>query len=163
MTTLVRWNPIREMMALRNEMDRLFDTALDYPALRWEEATTWGLPLDVAENDDAYIVKASVPGINPENLDITLSDNVLTIKGEFEEDKEIEEEQYQIRERRMGSFARSVTLPVAVVADKVEATYEDGVLTLTVPKAEEVKPRHIQIKARKNGQKTIEGKVVKDK
>lgn len=163
MTTLVRWNPIREMMALRNEMDRLFNTALDSPALRWEEATTWGLPLDVAENDDAYIVKASVPGINPDNLDITLSDNVLTIKGEFEEDKEIEEEQYQIRERHVGSFARSVTLPVAVVADKVEAAYDDGVLTLTVPKAEEVKPRRIEIKAAKSGQKTIEGKVVKDK
>ena len=111
----------------------------------------------MAEKDDAFVVKASIPGINADDLEITLSDNVLTIKGEIKADEDIEEEQYHVRERRYGSFMRSVTLPTPVDADAVEATYEHGVLTLTVPKAEEAKPKRIAI--RSNGhQKMIEGK-----
>jgi HSP20 family protein len=104
------------------------------------------LALDVAEKDDAFIVKASVPGVPAEDVEVTLTDNVLTIKGEMKADKEINEENYHLRERRFGSFMRSVTLPTAVDADKIEAVNENGVLTLTLPKAEAVKPKKIEVK-----------------
>lgn len=157
MSSLIRWNPAREMLDLRREFDRLFASALDLPQFG-STATTWGLALDVVEQDDDYIVKASIPGIDPDDIEVTLTDNTLTIRGEFKEDEEVKEEQYRLRERRYGSFARSVTLPTAVDRDSIEATYENGVLTLSVPKAEEVKPKHIAIKLHKNGrQKVIEG------
>jgi HSP20 family protein len=151
MTSLIRWNPVREMMNLRNEMDRLFERAMGTSNAEWQGPTTWGLALDVVENDDAFTVVASVPGINPDDLDITVSNNMLTIKGEFKADESIDEEKYHFRERSYGSFDRSITLPVSVVADAIEASYENGVLTLTVPKSEEVKPRRIAIKANANG------------
>ncbi len=152
MTTLVRWNPRNEMMSLRNEINRLFSQAFEEgPLTEWQPSTNWGLALDVAENDDAFVVTASVPGMKPDDLDITISDNVLTIKGEYKVDETIEEEKYHIRERRHGSFGRSISLPVSVNADGVEANYENGVLTLSVPKAEEVKPRRIAVKAHTNG------------
>ena len=154
MTRLMRWNPTREMMTLRNEFDRLFEKFLDLPQLQENRGLDWGLALDVAENDQAYTIKASVPGVSPDDIDITLSDNVLTIKGEFKEEKDVEEEKYHLRERRFGSFGRSVTLPVAVNAEAVDANYDNGVLTLTVPKAEEVKPKRITIKA---NQPVLEG------
>lgn len=156
MSSLVRWNPVREMINLRREFDRLFETALDLPQFGSDTAATWGLAVDLAENDDAYIVKASVPGLDPKDIEITMADNTLTIRGEFKEDKDIEEDQYRLRERRYGSFARSVTLPTVVERDSVEATYEAGILTLRIPKAEEVKPKRISVQV-KNGRKTIEG------
>jgi HSP20 family protein len=144
---------MREMMSLRDEMDRLIEQTFSGGSLGpWQSATSWGLALDVAENEDAFIVTASVPGQKPDDLDITITDNVLTIKGEYKVDETIDEEQYHIRERRFGSFGRSITLPVAVNADEVDADYENGVLTLTVPKAEEVKPRRIEVKVHGNGQ-----------
>jgi HSP20 family protein len=103
------------------------------------------LPLDVIETEDEFIVKASLPGIDPDELDISLTDNVLTIKGEIKVE-EAEDVRYHLRERRFGMFQRSISLPVPVNADKVEAVYEHGVLTLHIPKAEEVKPKHISIK-----------------
>lgn len=139
MTTLVRWNPSRSLF---NEFDRFFNT----PAVNWEAPRAWGLPLDVTENEDAYVVKASVPGVSAEDLDVTLEDNVLTIKGEIAADEKVEDVRYHIRERRFGSFSRSLRFPVDVNADGVEASYVNGVLTLNVPKAEEVKPKQITVK-----------------
>ena len=155
MTRLIRWNPVRDMMTLRNDFDRLFENFMDLPQFQGNGGPDWGLALDVAETEDNFTIKASVPGINPDDIDITLSENVLTIKGEFKAESNVEEEKYHLRERRYGSFGRSVTLPVMVNADAVEADYSNGVLTLTVPKAEEVKPRRISIKA--NQPAVIEG------
>ena len=148
MTLVRRWDPFREMAELRATMDRLLNETRNLPMLSSEE-TIWMLPLDVSETDDAYVVKASIPGVNPDDIDITLTDNVLTIKAEVKEEKEVEEARYHLRERRFGVFSRSITLPTAVDADKVEALYENGVLTLTIPKAEEVKPRKIEVQAHK--------------
>jgi HSP20 family protein len=142
------------MLDLRREFDRLFANALDLPQFG-NEVTTWGLALDVVEQDDAYIVKASIPGVNPDDVDITFADNTLTIRGEFKEDKDIKEESYRLRERRTGNFTRSVTLPTAVNRENIEAAYDSGVLTLNIPKAEEVKPKRIAIKLNKNGQKKV--------
>lgn len=157
MTNIIRWNPFREMMSLRSEIDRLFDESLnrDWPL---DRRALEELALDLAENDEAYIVHASVPGLTADELDISLTDNVLTIKGEFKQEEETEQKRFRLRERRYGSFERSVRFPMQVQADGVEAAYEAGVLTLTVPKAEEVKPRRIAIKVGGNGRHVIEAK-----
>ena len=146
MTALTRWDPYRELATMRSMMDRLMDEDVFRLPRLWERQNEFGLALDVAEKSDAYIVKASVPGVAPEDVEITLSDNVLTIKGEMKEDKEIKEETYHLRERRFGQFTRSVTLPMPVNADKIEAVNENGVLTLTLPKAESTKPKKIEVK-----------------
>ena len=152
MANIVRWNPMREAAELMNEFDRV----LEYPLLRqrWgmplrtnEVVGSWNLALDVAEKGDVFTVKASLPGISPDELNVTLEDNVLTIQGMTQEDETIEENSYHIRERRYGSFSRSVRFPVPVEGDKVEAEYENGVLTLSIPKAEAVKPKRIAVKA----------------
>ncbi len=154
---LTRWDPFREFATMRNMMDRLFDRTLETQG--WSQPMSWDLALDVAENQDGFLVKASIPGINPGDLEITYTDNVLTIKGQTQEDKEINEDQYHLRERRYGTFSRSVTLPSKVKSDAIEASYDAGVLTLKLPKAEEVKPKRIAISV---GQpKMIEGKAAK--
>jgi HSP20 family protein len=157
MAKLVRWSPFREMMNLRDEFDRVFEESLNVlPGDRWGRGSNWGLALDVVENEDSFVVQASVPGIDPDDLEITLTDNVLTIKGERKEEKEINEERYHLQERRLGSFCRSFMLPVKVQEEGIEATCENGVLTVEVPKAEEVKPKRIAVSV-KPGRKTIEG------
>ena len=142
MTTLMRWNPTRRGMDLFNEFDRMVSEMSD-----WTPRSNWRLALDVSENDDAFMVEAAMPGINPDELDITLEDNILTIQGETKSEKEVEESHYHLRERRYGRFSRSIQLPTAINADEVEAEYKNGVLTLNIPKAEEVKPKRIAIQA----------------
>lgn len=146
MTTLTRWEPFREMANLSRMMDRFFDEPLGEMPVVWRRGDGYTLALDVAEQEDKYIVKASVPGIKPEDVEITLTDNVLTIKGETKDEQERKEENYHLRERRFGSFMRSIALPNSVDADKIEAVNEHGVLTLTLPKAAAVKPKRIEVK-----------------
>ena len=136
---IVRWNPQINRMRYFNEFERYLDRQIDTTGYR-------GLPLDVVENEEGYVVKASVPGINPDDVEITIEEDVLSIKGEFTKDSEAEEETYLIRERRAGGFGRSIRFPVEVNVEAVEATYENGVLTLNVPKVEEVKPKRVAIK-----------------
>ena len=152
---LARWDPFQEMLNLRRTVDRLFDNVA--PDHEWAQPAMWGLAVDIVENKDDFILKASLPGVNPDDLDISYSDGTLTIKGEIKADKEIKEDQYQLRERRYGSFARSITLPTKIKGDAIEASYQSGVITLRLPKAEEVKPRRIAIKV--GDQKMIEGKI----
>ncbi|GAB4580596.1 MAG: Hsp20/alpha crystallin family protein [Anaerolineales bacterium] len=143
MKTIVRWNPVREFAVWQNALERAFE---DAALINRPEARPWSLALDAAETEDNYIIKASIPGVNPDDLEITLEDGLLTIKGETKVDETVKEADFHLRERRYGTFARSLRFPVAVNADAVEATYEHGVLTLTVPKAEEVKPKRIAIR-----------------
>jgi len=141
---IVRWNPQINRMRYFNEFERFLERQMDMP--RWEPAVNLSLPVDVVEDEDGFVVKASVPGINPDDVEITFEEDVLSIKGEVAEKSESEEENYHIRERRSGSFGRSIRFPVEINAEEVEATYENGVLTLNVPKVEEVKPKRIEIK-----------------
>jgi HSP20 family protein len=141
---LTRWNPFREMRAMSNAMDRLIED--NYGAQMWSDTVHWGLALDVAETTDEYLVCATVPGLNPDDLEITFTNQVLTIKGEYKEEQ-LEGVQYHLRERRYGTFGRSVTLPALVQSDAIRADYENGILTLHLPKAEEIKPKRIQIHA----------------
>ena len=143
---LTRWDPFREMMAIRHTMDRMFDSALAAPASNWQPMS-WDLALDVSENQDEFIVKASLPGINPEDLEITFTNNTLTIKGETQEEKNEEGARFHLRERRIGTFSRSITLPAGIEADKIDARYEGGVLRLSLPKGEGVKPKKIAVQS----------------
>jgi len=152
MANVVRWDPFREMLQFRRSMDRMMDESLMNGA-NWDEPMRWALAVDVMENNDAYLVKASLPGVDPDDINITYDNHVLTLSTEIRAEEEKKEERYLLRERRYGSFTRSITLPNQVDASKIEADYSNGVLTLTLPKAEELKPRRIQIQNRK----TIEG------
>ena len=151
MSDIIRWNPYREMVSMRNAMDRMFEDSLIGPEWDWRSTTSWQLSLDVVESDDDFIVTASIPGINPDDLEITLSGRTLIIKGETEEESDSEKGKYHLRERRYGSFSRSVTLPTEINDKDVKASYDAGVLTLTLPKTEAVKPRRIEV------HKVIEG------
>lgn len=146
MANLIRWDPFREMMTLRSTIDRLFDDSFFGPRSDWQ-SITWDLALDVIEENDEFVVKASLPGINPDDLEVTYNNNVLTIKGEIKEDKDVEEKHYHLRERRFGSFTRSISLPSTVKPDSITANYDAGVLTLHLPKAEEAKPKRIAVQA----------------
>lgn len=142
---IVRWNPRYNRMNLINEFDRMFENALEWP--RMERVTNLGLAVDVAEREDSFVVKASLPGVNVDDIEITLEDDALTIRGEVKEDAEFDGESYHVRERSYGSFSRCIRFPVPVDAENVDATYENGVLSLSVPKADEVKPKRIAVKA----------------
>lgn len=147
MSTLMRWDPFRELTTMRNLVDRMMDESIREGSSTWpSEGRVTPLALDLIEDEDAFTVKASLPGIDPDDVEITLSDNVLTLKGETKAEKDVEEKNYRLRERRFGSFARSVSLPVPIDSDNVEATHENGVLTLRLPKSEEVKPKKISVK-----------------
>ena len=140
-----RWDPYREMMVLRNSMDSVADRELALAPHSWK-SFKWSVALDVVESEDEYLVTASLPGINPEDLEITFEDNRLTIKGESKEEEEVDEARFHLRERRFGSFTRSIKLPSGIESDKIEANYDKGVLKLHLPKVEEVKPKKISIK-----------------
>jgi HSP20 family protein len=150
MANVVRWEPFRGPMTLRQARDmleRLFDEGSSRwpaPFPGWMEGN---LALDVYETDEAVVIKTSLPGVDPEEIDIAVTGDTLTITAETKEDEEIERDNYIRRERRYGTCCRSVTLPGGLEPDKAEAQYDRGVLTLTIPKAEEVKPKSIKVKA----------------
>jgi HSP20 family protein len=134
------------MVSLRDAMDRLFEDAFTRPLNVFDG---WQTPrVDMVETDEALTVKATLPGIKPEDLEISISGDILTIRGEAKAEDEVAEGAYHLRERYFGSVSRSLHLPTAVNSDEATAEFADGILTLTIPKAEEVRPRLIQVKAR---------------
>ena len=147
MANITRFNPLNEMVTLRSAMDRLFDDSFVSP-LTWRtfNGDAAAPAVDVQETADEIVVTAALPGLKAEDVDITITGQSLSIRGEFKEDDKVERGQYLYRERRFGTFQRQLQLPVRVQSDAAAATFEDGVLTLSIPKAEEVKPRQIQIK-----------------
>jgi HSP20 family protein len=135
-------------MTTQREFDRLFREAFS-PA--GEVSTrTWAPPVDIYENGDSLVLKAEVPGINPDDVEIRVEDNTLYLKGERKFEKEVKEQNFHRVERSYGTFTRTFSLPNSVDADKVSANYQDGVLTLTMPKKEEAKPKTIKINVSKN-------------
>jgi HSP20 family protein len=145
-----RWDPFREAVSLRDAMNTLLQESFIRPGGQ-SASTGVALPLDVSETEDAFVVKASLPGIKPEDVEITVHGDVLSIRGESKVDEEKKGEHWHIRERRSGSFQRSVSLPTPVNSDKAHADFEHGVLTLTLPKSEAAKPRQIKIGAASAG------------
>ncbi|HET6597658.1 MAG TPA: Hsp20/alpha crystallin family protein [Anaerolineales bacterium] len=150
MSNLTRWEPVSEFMTLRDAVDRLFDDAFTRPSsVSRNGGSTWSsLPIDMYQTSDDVVVKAIVPGFRPDQVQINVTGDVLTIRGEAQQEEEKKERAWHIREHRFGSFERSVALPVPVVSDQAGAEFENGVLTITLPKAEEVKPKTITIKTR---------------
>lgn len=147
--SLIRWDPFREMISLREAIDRLFEESFVRPRAWLEAERVMSVPLDIYEEGDDLIVKATVPGVRPEDLNVQIQNNILTISGETKEERERKEANYHLREHRYGRFERSVTLPYAVQVDKAEAAFEHGVLRLRLPKAEEVRGRRIEVKVQK--------------
>jgi HSP20 family protein len=145
---VVRWDPFNEMVSLRDAVSHLFEDAFIRPA-GWPlpfEGAAWSMPVDVIETKDQIVVKAAVPGVKPDEVDVSITGDTLTIKGETKAEEKFEEGSYLRKERRFGAFQRTLTLSVNVVADKAKAEFENGVLTLTLPKAEEAKPKSIKVK-----------------
>jgi len=149
MTNLTRWDPFRDLISLREAMDRLFEESFVRPSGRRLALAEGGaLAVDMYETDDDVVVKTALPGIDPDDVNVSITGNTLTIKGETKVQEEVEEENYVYRERRFGAYSRSLTLPAAVETDGAEAEYENGVLTLRIPKVEEAKPKAIEVKVK---------------
>lgn len=144
--TLIRWNPARQrMMNTFPEWNHLMNGFFS-DHLENAEITDWTPAIDINENDDAFVVVADLPGLIKKDISINIKENMLTISGERKIEEKDENKNYSRSERRYGSFKRSYQLTDQVIADKISATFKDGVLTVTVPKAEEVKPKEIEIK-----------------
>lgn len=145
--TLVRYNPNRGYLSMQDTMNSLVNALFNSDASDFaSEGTEFSPRMDMKESEDAYTVKLTMPGIDKNDIDISVSDGVLTVKGETKEEAEDEKSTYLVREHKHYSYYRSVRLPSEVVADKAEAEYKNGVLKLTLPKAEEVKPKSIPVK-----------------
>ncbi len=147
MSNLTRWEPVREMMTLREAMDRLFDDAFTRPLSVRDGG--WSTPaIDMYQTDDEVVVKAALPGFNADEVQINVTGDLLTIRGEMKSEEEQKEKSWHIREHRWDSFERSISLPTDVVSDRADAAFENGILTIKLPKAEEVKPKTITVKAK---------------
>jgi HSP20 family protein len=155
---VMRWDPFTEALSLRDAMNRLFEQAVLRPGEGGGRQTDGGYapPIDVHEDQDGYTVSASLPGVKPEDVNIQYQQGMLTISGDTSMEETREQGTWHIRERRQGHFSRSITLPDSVNADRAEANFENGVLKLHLPKAEETKPRSIQIQGVSRSSKTPE-------
>jgi len=150
MSNLTRWEPARGMMTLREAMDRLFDEAFTRPfSLIRESGAVWSSPaIDMYQSDNDVVLKAALPGIKAEDVHINISGDILTIKGEAQQDEKKQEKSWYIREQRWGAFERAIRLPTAVIADRAKADFESGILTINLPKSKESRPKTITIKAK---------------
>jgi HSP20 family protein len=152
MTTMMRWDPFQDLRSAQDEMTQMSPMLAHALGLHARQqgndqamTTAWAPALDISERKDAYLVTVELPGLKPEDLDITMEDGLLTLKGERQFTSESSEQQFHRVERRYGAFRRSITLPAQVQADHIEATFDNGVLQIVVPKAEEAKPKRIQV------------------
>jgi HSP20 family protein len=153
--TIVRWEPLREFSTLQNEMNRLFNTVFDAPSAGNGGSTLrrWMPAMDLVETADHFVLRADLPGLTEEDVKIEFEDGTLTVSGERNAEHEAKGEGYYRVERAFGSFSRSLTLPQGIDPEAVSASFDRGVLEVSIPKPEEKKPRRIEI----GGQKTIEG------
>jgi HSP20 family protein len=159
MATMMRWDPFQDLRDAQEEMAQMAQMAQMSPRLAHAlglhgqpqgsgraETTAWAPALDISERKDAYLVTVELPGVEAEDLEITMEDGLLTIQGERQFTAESSEEQFHRIERRYGAFRRSITLPAQVQAEQIQASFDNGVLQIVVPKAEEAKPKRIQVR-----------------
>ena len=155
MTTMTRWDPFQDLGSAQDEMAQLSPMLAHALGRHAQQAngrattTAWAPAVDISERKDAYLVTVELPGLKPEDLDLTMEDGLLTIQGERQFTAESSEQQFHRVERRSGAFRRSITLPAHVLAEEIQASFEDGVLQILVPKAEEAKPKRIQVRPRR--------------
>jgi HSP20 family protein len=149
---LMKWAPPKEI-------ERWFDEFLEEPFFprMWRKFPRWrrlkeleeiSPSVDMFDKEDEIVVKAEIPGVEKENISISLSDNMLTIKGEMKKEEEVKEEDYYYSERSYGSFSRSLNLPAKVQAEKIKASFKNGILEIHLPKAEEAKPKEIKVEVK---------------
>jgi HSP20 family protein len=146
--SIERWDPFRDVVSLRDAVNNLFQESFVRPSAGLPSGGAGTLPVDIVETESEFVVKASLPGFKPEDIHTTILSNNLMIRGESKAEEEKKNQHWVVRERRVGSFQRSVSLNVPINADKASASYEHGVLTLTLPKAETAKPKQIKIGGR---------------
>jgi HSP20 family protein len=154
--TIVRWEPLREFSTLQNEMNRLFNTVFDAPSPGNGGTTMrrWMPAMDLVESADHFVLRADLPGLSEDDVKIEFDDGTLTVSGERKAEHESNKDGVYRVERAFGSFSRSLTLPQGIDPEAVTASFDRGVLEISIPKPEERKPRRIEIGG---GQKTIEG------
>lgn len=140
---LSRWEPFRDMISLRADMDRLFKSL--FGEIPEEREGFWAPVMDIEEDNDNVMVRAEIPGMNKEDIKVSVRNNVLTISGERKQEKEMKTKTYHRVERSYGKFSRTITLPSEVETDKIKASYKDGVLMVTLPKPESKKPKQIDV------------------
>ena len=153
---LQRWDPFRDLRQMEDTMNRLWRGFGGVPAYR-EGTEDWNVLIDVIQKDDDVVVKASLPGVKSDDVDVSVEDNILTLRARRLSEAEGENATYLIQERPVGSFYRALRLPDTVDTDKIDCTYENGVLTITMPRAAEKKKKQIRVKST-GGTKTIESK-----
>ena len=151
MTTMTRWDPFQDLRSAQDEMAQMSPMLAHALGLHTQQqgsatATAWAPALDISERKDAYLVTVELPGVQADDLDITMEDGLLTIQGERQFAHDSSEQQFHRVERRYGAFRRSITLPAHVLAEGIQASFDDGVLQILVPKAEEAKPKRIQVR-----------------
>lgn len=150
MALIRRRTPYESLLSARDAMERLFDDRIFRPmwlgtGAQLQEGELVTPALDLYATPEAVIAKVALPGVKPEDVDVSIGDELVTITGKFHEEKEIEEHGYVEKELSQGKFSRSFSLPTAIKADAAKAEFKDGLLTLTIPKTEEVKPRHVKV------------------
>ena len=153
MATLTRWDPFQDVLSLREAMNQLMEESFVRPTAA-QGGQNFVPALDLSENAEGYLVEAALPGLKPEDVEVTVENNVLTIKGETRKEVDDKQRNFHRVERRFGAFQRTISLPSTVKADQIQASLTNGVLRLEIPKAEEVKPRKISVNVGEN--KTIE-------
>lgn len=143
---VMKFEPSSEFVSLRDAVDKLFEDSFIRPFNGFTTSTAF--PVDLKETKEAYVLKASLPGMKPDDISIEATTEEITIKGELKEETEVKDAEYLRKERRYGKLQRTLSLPLAIDPNKVEATFEHGVVTITLPKTEIVKPKTITVKAK---------------
>jgi HSP20 family protein len=149
MTLTRRQSPLAEVVTLRDAMERLFDDRFFRPIWTWDGDRETAPALDLFMTQEAVIARVALPGVKPEDVDVTIADELVTIRGTFTEEKDTTEAGYVHRELSRGSFSRTFAVPTAIKAEAAKADFKDGLLTLTLPKSDEVKPRHVQVEVKR--------------
>jgi HSP20 family protein len=143
---LARWEPFRDLLSMRSDFDRLFESFFSQvPEVPVVKEEFWAPVIDVVEHDGKIEVKAELPGMKKDDIKVTVKDNMLSVSGERKQEKETKEKTFHRIERSYGKFSRTITLPTAVDADRIKATYKDGILNITLPKPESIKPKQIDV------------------
>ena len=149
MALLRRTDPLRDLVSLREAMNQLFEDSIVRPGSGGIVPQVGAkLAVDVYETENSVVVKSAIPGVDPSDIDISIQNDTLTIKGETKMEEEVAEANYVVREHHYGAFSRTLSIPVSIKADEAEAEFEDGILTLTLPKADELKPKAIKVKTK---------------
>jgi HSP20 family protein len=143
---LSKWEPFRDLVSLRTDMDRLFNAF--FGGLSEEREGFWSPVLDIEENNGNLMVKAEIPGMTKDDIKVTVRDNMLSITGERKQEEETKDKTFHRIERCYGKFSRVITLPTELQSDKIKATYKDGILNITLPKSESAKPKQIDVEVK---------------